>query len=72
MNNLGITIEAKVIKHSGSDYTLEDLDKNTYHARSDDKKYGIGDTVKIFNYPLDGKVISSFRLPYIEVGEIKN
>lgn len=72
MNNLGITIEAKVIKHSGSDYTLEDLDKNTYHARSDDKKYDIGDTVKIFNYPLDGKVISSFRLPYIEVGEIKN
>lgn len=72
MNNLGITIEAKVIKHSGSDYTLEDLDKNTYHARSDDKKYDVGDTVKIFNYPLDGKVISSFRLPYIEVGEIKN
>lgn len=72
MNNLGITIEAKVIKHSGSDYILEDLDKNTYHARSDDKKYDIGDTVKIFNYPLDGKVISSFRLPFIEVGEIKN
>ena len=72
MNNLGKIIEAKVIKHSGSDYTLEDLDKNTYHARSDDKKYDIGDTVKIFNYPLDGKVISSFRLPYIEVGEIKN
>ncbi|WP_215492565.1 CvfB family protein [Fenollaria sporofastidiosus] len=72
MNKLGITIEAKVIKHSGSDYILEDLDKNTYHARSDDKKYDVGDTVKIFNYPLDGKVISSFRLPYIEVGEIKN
>lgn len=72
MNNLGITIEAKVIKHSGSDYTLEDLDKNTYHARFDDKKYDVGDTVKIFNYPLDGKVISSFRLPFIEVGEIKN
>ena len=72
MNKLGKIIEAKVIKHSGSDYTLEDLDKNTYHARSDDNKYDIGDAVKIFNYPLDGKVISSFRLPYIEVGEIKN
>ncbi len=72
MNKLGKIIEAKVIKHSGSDYTLEDLDKNTYHARSDDKKYDVGDTVKIFNYPLDGKVISSFRLPFIEVGEIKN
>lgn len=72
MNKLGKIIEAKVIKHSGSDYTLEDLDKNTYHARSDDKKYDVGDTVKIFNYPLDGKVITSFRLPFIEVGEIKN
>lgn len=29
MNNLGKTIEAKVINHKGDEYTLEDFDKNT-------------------------------------------
>ena len=71
MNNLGKTIEAKIIAKNGNEYTLEDFDHNRYHAKSDEKHHDIGDTVKIFNYPVDNEIVSSFRLPYIEVGEIK-
>lgn len=72
MNNLGKTIEAKIIAKNGNEYTLEDFDHNRYHAKSDEKHHDVGDTVKIFNYPVDNEIVSSFRLPYIEVGEIKS
>lgn len=71
MKNLGKTIEAKVIAKNESEYTLEDFDKNTYKVKSDEKHHDIGDTVKIFNYPVDNEIVSSFKLPFIEVGEIK-
>lgn len=71
MKNLGKTIEAKIIAKNESEYTLEDFDKNTYKVRSDEKHHDIGDTVKIFNYPVDNEIVSSFKLPFIEVGEIK-
>lgn len=71
MKNLGKTIEAKIIAKNESEYTLEDFDKNTYKVKSDEKHHDIGDTVKIFNYPVDNEIVSSFKLPFIEVGEIK-
>ena len=71
MNNLGKTIEAKVINHKGDEYTLEDFDKNTYHIKSNERNYNVGDTVKIFNYPVDNEIVSTFRMPFIEVGEIR-
>lgn len=63
MNNLGKTIEAKVINHKGDEYTLEDFDKNTYHIKSNERNYDVGDTVKIFNYPVDNEIVSTFRMP---------
>lgn len=71
MNNLGKTIEAKVINHKGDEYTLEDFDKNTYHIKSNERNYDVGDTVKIFNYPVDNEIVSTFRMPFIELGEIR-
>lgn len=71
MKNLGKTIEAKIIAKNESEYTLEDFDKNTYKVKSEEKHHDIGDTVKIFNYPVDNEIVSSFKLPFIEVGEIK-
>lgn len=71
MNNLGKTIEAKVINHKGDEYTLEDFHKNTYHIKSNERNYDVGDTVKIFNYPVDNEIVSTFRMPFIELGEIR-
>lgn len=71
MKNLGKTIEAKVIAKNESEYTLEDFDKNTYKVKSDEKHHDIGDTVKIFNYPVDNEIVSTFCMPFIELGEIR-
>lgn len=70
MNNLGKIIEAKVISRDGNKYVLEDNEKNIYKAESVDKDYDVDDIVKIFNYPLDGEIVSSFKLPFIEIGQI--
>lgn len=70
MNNLGKIIEAKVVAITDNEYKLEDCDKNTYKAVSNDKAYKVDDVVKIFSYPMDGEIVTSFRLPFIEVGQI--
>lgn len=70
MNNLGKIIEAKVVAIMDNEYKLEDCDKNTYKAVSNDKAYKVDDVVKIFSYPMDGEIVTSFRLPFIEVGQI--